>query len=251
MVTIADRTALRIDATNPLVTWRDMIVDTFPVGALRCNCTILGCERTREAVVVDPGDEADRILDRLAELDLEARFILHTHAHFDHVMATRAIKEAHGALIGLHPADAPLYENLQVQATMFDVAVDAPVPVDGYLEDGAEIFWGEHDVDGSREATFSNGPAPGRHRGILIHTPGHTPGSGCLYVPELSLLLSGDTLFKAGFGRTDLWGGSFPDLVASIRERLFTLPPDTRVIPGHGPMTTIEAEVSMNPVTAM
>lgn len=228
-----------------------MILETFPVGALQSNCTILGCERTREAVVVDPGDEAGRILDRLAELDLRACFIFQTHAHFDHVMASRAIKQAHGALICLHPADASLYESLPVQAATFGMQVDAPLPVDAFLEDHAEIVWGKKSTAGAGEAPFSSGSAPGRHRGILIHTPGHTPGSACLYLPELSVLFSGDTLFRAGVGRTDLWGGSFPDLVSSIRERLFTLPSDTLVIPGHGPTTTIEAECSMNPVMAM
>ncbi|MBU6428456.1 MAG: MBL fold metallo-hydrolase [Cyanobacteria bacterium REEB65] len=205
-----------------------MIVETFPVGALACNCTILGCERTRRAIVVDPGDDPERILARLQALRLEPVAAFHTHAHFDHLMATRALKEALGPEILLHRDDLPLYDNLQRQVAMFGMRADDPLPVDRFVAHDEDLAWGE----GS---------------GTVIHTPGHTPGSVCLHVPELGLLLAGDTLFMRGVGRTDLWGGSFERLEESIRDRLYVLPPETTVIAGHGPATTIGAERSQNP----
>lgn len=205
-----------------------MILETFPVGAFQCNCTILGDEATGEAIVVDPGDEGEAILARLERLGLKARLAFHTHAHLDHVMGTRDIKERHAAEILLHPGDRDLYEGLQIQARMFGLRTADPLPVDAWIAHGDRV-------------------SCGKVSGEVIHTPGHTPGSVCLYVPGTNLLLAGDTLFFRGVGRTDLWGGSFPQLQSSIRERLYALPDGTRVIAGHGPETTIGQERIANP----
>jgi glyoxylase-like metal-dependent hydrolase (beta-lactamase superfamily II) len=205
-----------------------MILETFPVGAFQCNCTILGDEATGEAIVVDPGDEPEKILGRLKALGLEARYAFHTHAHLDHVMATRRLKEEVGSEILLHPGDRELYDNLQVQARIFGIRTADPLPVDRWVAHGDKL-------------------GAGAVQGEILHTPGHTPGSMCFYVPGENLLFAGDTLFLSGVGRTDLWGGSFPELQASIREHLYALPEDTTVIAGHGPDTSIGAERRSNP----
>lgn len=205
-----------------------MIVETFPVGSFQCNCTILGDPATGKAIVVDPGDEPDVILGHLQRLGLEAVYAFHTHAHLDHVMATRRVKEEHGAAILLHQGDLMLYENLQMQAKLFGMKTGDPLPVDEFVEDGDSV-------------------RTGALNGKVIHTPGHTPGSMCLHLSEANLLLAGDTLFMRGIGRTDLWGGSYPEIQASIRDRLYSLPPATRVIAGHGADTTIGAEKTENP----
>lgn len=205
-----------------------MIVETFQVGAFRCNCTILGDPATGEAIVVDPGDEQDLILAHLTELGLVATVVFHTHAHLDHCMATRAIKESQGSVLMLHPDDRDLYENLQMQARLFGMSASEPAPVDQWVVHGDRLAYGAI-------------------LGEVIHTPGHTPGSVCLYVSEHDLLFAGDTLFMRGIGRTDLWGGSFEQLEKSILDRLYGLPAATRVIAGHGPDTSIGAERLENP----
>jgi len=204
-----------------------MIIETFPVGAFQCNCTILGDEPSGAAILIDPGDQPDLILDRLKRLGLEARYAFHTHAHLDHVMGTRRIKEQHGPDILLHPGDKDLYDNLQLQARMFGLRAADPLPVDTWIADGDKV---------------TCGPV----RGEVLHTPGHTPGSVCLYLPDDELLFAGDTLFQGSIGRTDLWGGSFDDIQRSIRERLYSLPGATRVVTGHGPDTTIAIERTSN-----
>lgn len=211
-----------------MLPWAAMILETFPVGAFQCNCTILGDESTGEAIVVDPGDEPEVILGHLRRLGLKARYTFHTHAHLDHVMGTRQVKERDDADILLHPEDRGLYDNLQLQARMFGLTAEDPLPVDSWIAHGDKVTCGQ--VGGE-----------------VIHTPGHTPGSVCLYVPAAGLLLAGDTLFMRGVGRTDLWGGSFPKLQESIRDQLYHLPPDTRVVAGHGPDTTIGDERAENP----
>ncbi len=205
-----------------------MILETFPVGAFQCNCTIMGDETTHEAIVVDPGDEPELILGHLRRLGLRARFAFHTHAHLDHVMGTRRVKEDQGADILLHGDDRELYDNLQLQARMFGLSTADPLAVDTWVQDGDKV-------------------ACGQVAGEVIHTPGHTPGSVCLYLPGSHLLFAGDTLFQGGVGRTDLWGGSFPQLEASIRDKLYALPEQTRVVAGHGPDTTIGSERKGNP----
>lgn len=210
------------------------LVETFPVGPLQCNCTILADESTNEAVVIDPGDEAERILRALQAARLTPIALLHTHAHFDHVGGTRRVKEATGAAIRLHPADRPLYDVLPDQAAFFGLAADAPLEPDAPLHDSETIRFGRHAL-------------------TAIHTPGHTPGSTCFRLDDETrpILFSGDTLFRRSVGRTDLWGGDSRKILASIRERLFALPGNTPVVCGHGPDTTIDEEKRLNPFAGM
>jgi hydroxyacylglutathione hydrolase len=222
-----------------------LIRRTFPVGALGCNCTIVACPDTKEALVVDPGDEAARILAELADAGVRAVKIVHTHAHFDHVMATGEVAARTGAEILLHRDDRWLYDHAIMQTELFGLARpgDAPPPPPTRALAGDEAL------------------AFGRREARALHTPGHTPGSLCLFVDgvtatatvagtaavEAPLLFAGDTLFRGSIGRTDLWGGSFESITRSIRERLLTLPDDTVVVPGHGPETTVAAEREDNP----
>lgn len=210
---------------------------TFPVGALGCNCTILGCPDTRQAVVIDPGDDAADILADLAREGLTAVKLLHTHAHFDHVMGTADVAAATGAEVLLHRDDRWLYDHTLMQIEAFGVRRPDGQPWRPPPPPTRELA-------GDEVLTF------GRREARAVHTPGHTPGSTCFYVERASetpLLLAGDTLFKQSIGRTDLWGGSLETIRRSIRERLFALPDDTLVIPGHGPPTTIAAERESNP----
>jgi len=209
------------------------LIETFPVGMLECNCSVLVDDDSREAIVIDPGDEAERVLRALESSGARAVALLHTHAHFDHIGATRAVSEATGAPILLHPADRPLYDALPAQAALFGLTAAAPKAVDAPLSDEELVRFGRFALR-------------------VIHTPGHTPGSTCF---ELSgderRLFSGDTLFRRSIGRTDLWGGDTDAILASIREKLFRLPGDTPVICGHGPDTTIEEERRLNPFAAL
>ncbi len=205
-----------------------MIVETLAVGPLGCNCTILGCPETRQAIVVDPGGDPDRIAARLDHHGLKPVAYFHTHAHFDHLLGTPDLKARYGAEILLHEADLALYESLPMQGSFFGMTLTRPLPVDRFVVDTMHL-------------------AIGKQSGEVIHTPGHTPGSVCLHVGAQKLLLTGDTLFAESIGRTDLWGGSHPTLIRSIRERLLPLDPLTRVIPGHGPETTIGHEARHNP----
>ncbi len=207
-----------------------LITETLVVGDLQANCILIADAASREAVVVDPGDEAARILAALTRLRLSVKAILNTHAHFDHVGANQALKEATGAPLSMHPADLELYRNLPIQAAWLGLEHCPTVAaVDRQLVDGARL-----DLAGFAIAT--------------IHTPGHSPGSVCFLVEgSESLLISGDTLFAGGIGRTDLPGGSHDQELRSIRERLVPLGERLRVIPGHGPETTIGRERRFNP----
>lgn len=217
------------------------LVRTIAVGPLQCNCSIVADPEAGEAVVIDPGDEADRILLALAETKCRAVTLLHTHGHFDHIGATARVKGATGAAIRIHGGDRPLYDALPDQASYFGLAAQPAIPPDGGLEDGETI-------------------AVGRFRLHAIHTPGHTPGSTCFLLgpggaggdmtpsgDQTSLLFSGDTLFRRSIGRTDLWGGDTDTILRSIREKLYALPPELRVVCGHGPGTTIGEERRGNP----
>jgi hydroxyacylglutathione hydrolase len=209
------------------------IVETFPVGPLQCNCTVLADPVSREAVVIDPGDEPERILRALESAKLRAVALVHTHAHLDHITASRAVKEATGAPIRLHAADRPLYDALPEQAAFFGLRADAPLPPDAPLSDGDVVGFG-----------------PYRLR--AIHTPGHTPGSTCFFLEgDSPVLFSGDTLFRRSIGRTDLWGGDTDAILASIRGRLFPLDGATPVVCGHGDDTTIAEEKRLNPFAAL
>jgi hydroxyacylglutathione hydrolase len=211
-----------------------LVRQTFPVGMLGCNCTIVSCPETGEALVIDPGDAADEILAALARDRLTAVRIVHTHAHFDHVMATGDVAAHTGAETLLHRDDRWLYDNALMQLQVFGLArpgSKTPPPP-------------------SRELTGDESIAFGRREARALHTPGHTPGSICLYLEkdgETPILFAGDTLFRRSVGRTDLWGGSAEAIGKSIRERLLTLPDETLVVPGHGPETTILAEREENP----
>jgi len=213
-----------------------MFFHTFPVGAFECNCVVIADEQTREAIVVDPGDEPERILDVLRAEGLDTRAIVHTHAHLDHVQGTRRVHEVTHAPIVLHPDDVPLYDALPMQGAMFGFRVDAPAPLSAHL---------------AHDEVLRAGSIALR----VIHTPGHTPGSVCFACSDgprgAPVLLSGDTLFHRSVGRTDLWGGDAHKLADSIRTRIYTLEHDTEVLPGHGPWTAIGAEARHNPfVTA-
>ncbi|HEY0707595.1 MAG TPA: MBL fold metallo-hydrolase [Polyangia bacterium] len=209
---------------------------SFRVGRLGCTCTILACSETHEALVIDPGDEAPRILATLAEQGLTAVRLVHTHAHFDHVLGTADLARATGAEPSLHKEDRTLYEYVPRQLDAFGMP---PAPFDAKA-----VTWRE--LSGDEVLGF------GRQRARVIHTPGHTPGSICLHVEDddarASLLFAGDTLFAGSIGRTDLWGGDFPQIVESIRGPLFSLAEETLVIPGHGPETTIGLEREDNPI---
>lgn len=203
-----------------------MIIDVLSVGALGANCVILGDEETKEAVVIDPGGDAPEILVRLAKAELKVVAIVHTHGHIDHVGGSGELKRVTGAPVYLHDADRPLFERAPHQAAMFGMPDPEPCDIDHGLDDGAQVAFGKLALR-------------------VIHTPGHSPGSVSLLIDDLCIC--GDTLFAGGIGRTDIWGGSFDALEQSIRERLYTLDPETRVIPGHGPTTVIGIERLHNP----
>jgi glyoxylase-like metal-dependent hydrolase (beta-lactamase superfamily II) len=211
-----------------------VIVESFPVGLLQCNCTVLGDPVSKQAIVVDPGDEADKVLRALRRHGLTCKAILNTHTHIDHVGANQALRDATGARVMLHEADLPLYDNLRMQAEWMGGMLLAPprAPVDEHVHQGDFV-----------EA--------GALRAEVLHTPGHTPGSLCFHLDgEEPLLLAGDTLFAGSIGRTDLWGGDHDQEIASIKTRLLALDDRTRVICGHGPETTIGRERQRNPFLA-
>ena len=206
-----------------------MIHEILPVGMLACNCSIVGDEQTGEAVVVDPGDETDRVLEVLARHNLRPKYIVATHAHIDHVGGFEPLKRATGAAVLMHAADLPLYKNVAVQAEWLGVLAPDIVQVDQFLKEGDTLPFGPYVLE-------------------VLHTPGHSPGSLSLRLAgSQSKLFSGDTLFQQGIGRTDLWGGSYEQILKSIHNRLLIFPDETPVYPGHGSSTTIGDEREMNP----
>jgi hydroxyacylglutathione hydrolase len=211
-----------------------LLVETFPVGLLQCNCIVLGDSVSGEAIVVDPGDEAAKVLATLDKHGLRCRAILNTHTHIDHVGGNDELRAKTGARLMLHESDLPLYDNLRVQAEWLGGMMRPPVrtTVDEHVHQGDRVVAGEVVAE-------------------VLHTPGHTPGSLCFHLDGAEpLLLSGDTLFAGSVGRTDLWGGDYDQEIESIRRRLLTLDDSTRVIPGHGPATTIGRERLRNPFLA-
>jgi hydroxyacylglutathione hydrolase len=205
-----------------------MILETFPVGLLECNCTLLGDEAAGEAIVIDPGDDIAGIHRRLTEGNLKLKQILITHAHIDHIGGALRLKRLTGAPILLNENDLPLLAMMDDQAGWLGVPTPEVVPPDENLSEG-------------RIVGLEAYPA------TVLHTPGHTQGSICLRFAPLNLLLAGDTLFAGSIGRTDLHGGNFDQILDSIHTRLLALPDETRVIPGHGQVTTIGRERQFNP----
>jgi glyoxylase-like metal-dependent hydrolase (beta-lactamase superfamily II) len=240
-----------------------LIHEIIPVGMLQCNCSILGDPTTREAIVVDPGDEVERVLEILRRHDLKVRAIVSTHTHIDHVGGLAGLHAATGAPVLIHEDDLELYSNLEMQANWLGVETPQVMDIQDFVKEGDTLRWGGFAAR-------------------VLHTPGHTPGSISLVVErgtgavssgsgdqhgahghghshppatkrtndvasEVSRLIAGDTLFQGSIGRTDLWGGSFKDILKSIHDKLLTLPDETLVTPGHGANTTIGAERAGNP----
>jgi glyoxylase-like metal-dependent hydrolase (beta-lactamase superfamily II) len=206
-----------------------MILETIPVGPLQANCIFLGDEESGEAIVIDPGSEIDRIHGRLTELGLTVKQILLTHGHIDHVGGARELKRLTGAPILLNEDDLPLIERIAEQAKFFGIPAPDEIGLpDQYLTQGQSV--------GLK-----------RYPAQVLCTPGHTPGSVCFYFAALKLLTSGDTLFAGSIGRTDLPGGNQEKIIDSIYSHLLPLADETRVLPGHGPETTIGRERASNP----
>ena len=234
-----------------------LIHEIVPVGMLQCNCSILGDRETREAIVIDPGDEVARIEEVLRTHNLKVRAILSTHTHIDHVGGLAALHRATGAPVLIHKGDLELYLNLDMQAQWLGIDTPATMSLEDFVKEGDTVRWGGYAAR-------------------VLHTPGHTPGSISLVIesglpavgPDAATpvtrnrahaaderdhphdpprLIAGDTLFQGSIGRTDLWGGSFPQILNSIREKLLVLSDEVVVYPGHGELTTIGAEREGNP----
>ncbi len=218
-----------------------LIHEILPVGMLQCNCHIVGDPITREAIVIDPGDEVARILDVVARHQLNVRAIVNTHAHIDHVGGLKKMRDATGAPVMMHEEDLELYRALEMQAAWLRMKAPPITEVDEFLREGTSVRWGDYEAR-------------------VLHTPGHTEGSVCLYLPRdhriisapgivesSGTLFAGDTLFAGSIGRTDLWGGSLDKIMRSLQTKVLALPDETIVFPGHGPATTIGEERESNP----
>lgn len=204
-----------------------MIVETLPVGLIQTNCYVIGCKETGEGAIIDPGGHPQRILAAVDRHRLTIKYVLNTHAHFDHTEANREVVQATGAPLAIHPLEVPLLR-ASGGAALFGLQSDPGPPPDLELADGDEL-------------------EVGTLRLQVLHTPGHTPGHVCFYEPEEKVLFDGDVLFQRGVGRTDLPGGSWQELMDSIRRVLFALPDETVVYSGHGGPTTIGEEKRLNP----
>lgn len=205
-----------------------MIHEILPVGLLKCNCSVFGDEKSKEAIVVDPGDDIANVEAVLQRHGLRCTAIVITHAHIDHIGGAQKLKASTGAPVYMNAADQELYDHLDVQAAWLGIATPEQTEVDVPVRDGDTLSLGSE--------TFH-----------VLHTPGHTQGSLCLWIPAQEKLVAGDTLFRESVGRTDLPGGDSRQIITSIREKLFALPESTVVIPGHGPATSIAHEKEYNP----
>ena len=239
---------------NHLNMTEKLIHEIIPVGMLQCNCSILGDPVTGEAIVVDPGDEIERVMEILRAHNLKVRAIVSTHTHIDHVGGLAGLHRATGAPVMIHEADLPMYQNLEMQARFLGTPTPESMKIKDFVKEGDALRWGDYSAR-------------------VMHTPGHSPGSISLFVEkgpsgapiqaeqhgqaahtssrglgdDPARLIAGDTLFQGSIGRTDLWGGSMKDILTSIREKLMKLPDETVVIPGHGDLTTIGEEREFNP----
>ena len=206
-----------------------MKIRTLTVGPVACNCAVVACSETGQAAIIDPGGNADDILAVVKDMGVTVTQLLHTHGHFDHILATGEVAAATCAPICIHKNDRVLYENLPGQGQRFGFRAARPPEPTQWLVGGENIAVGKLDIQ-------------------VLHTPGHTPGSvGFFLGGQDPILFAGDTLFAESVGRTDFPGGSFAELAVSIRSKLYVLPGETRVVPGHGPETTIEHEREHNP----
>jgi glyoxylase-like metal-dependent hydrolase (beta-lactamase superfamily II) len=205
-----------------------MIHEILPVGPLRCNCSIIGDETTREAMVIDPGDDIADVQALIRKHNLQIKQIVITHAHIDHVGAAMKLRAATGAPILINENDYALLKMLDVQAAWLGMQDPGKVDVDHSLKELDKVQAGSLTAN-------------------VLHTPGHTEGSICLYFRAERKLIAGDTLFAGSIGRTDLPGGSFDKIIRSINDKLLALPDETVVVPGHGPLTTIGEEREHNP----
>ena len=203
----------------------NFFLESFPVGPLQCNCSIIGDLKQKKALIIDPGGDPNKILGVIEEHQFEVIAILHTHAHLDHILASGVIKEATGAPLYLNQDDLFLWEIVDKQCQMFGIPEIKLPKIDGVIKDDQAI-----NCCG----------------GVAIHTPGHTPGSMSFFFEEYKLLVAGDTLFKGSIGRTDLPGGDFNEIVKSIKDKLYLLDDNTEVITGHGPSTKIGIEKTDN-----
>jgi len=205
-----------------------MIHEIFPVGPLRCNCSILGDEGTHEAMVIDPGDEIEDILGLIRKHNLQVKQIVITHAHIDHIGGAMKLRAAVGAPVLLNQNDYALLKMMDVQAAWIGVPAPGTIEID-------------------RSVTTGETVSAGSHAAQILHTPGHTEGSICLYFAPEKKLIAGDTLFAGSIGRTDLPGGSMQKIMRSLHNTVMSLPDDTVVVPGHGKLTTIGEERESNP----
>lgn len=205
-----------------------MIHEILPVGMLQCNCSIFGDETSRQAIVVDPGDEIDQILAILEKHALRVKAIVITHAHIDHIGGAAKLKALTGAPVYMNQNDQELYDQLDMQAGWLGMRPPERTPIDANASDGDSLTLGGADFQ-------------------VLHTPGHTQGSISLWIPAENKLVAGDTLFRDSIGRTDLPGGDGRQILRSIHHKLMPLPETAIVIPGHGPNTTIGREKEFNP----
>lgn len=205
-----------------------MIHEIIPVGLLQCNCSIVGDEQSRQAIVIDPGDDIQNILAILEKHSLQVQSIVITHAHIDHIGGAAKLKAATGAPVFMNPDDLELYDHLDMQAAWLGTETPERTAIDNELRGGDSLALGG-DV-------FQ-----------VLHTPGHTQGSISLWIPSQNKLIAGDTLFRDSIGRTDLPGGDSRQILRSIHDQLLPLPENAIVVPGHGPSTTIGREKERNP----
>jgi glyoxylase-like metal-dependent hydrolase (beta-lactamase superfamily II) len=205
-----------------------MIHEILPVGILECNCSVFGDEQTKEAIVIDPGDNIDRILGILKRHELTVKAIVITHAHIDHIGGAAKLKAATGAPVYMNQNDQELCDALDIQASWLGMEVPERVDIDSPAREGDSLRLGDTEFQ-------------------IVHTPGHTQGSISIWIPQENKLIAGDTLFRDSIGRTDLPGGDYRQIISSIHTKLMRLPEEAIVVPGHGPQTTIGREKQQNP----